>query len=375
MSTDTHSRRIEEVSAASADADQLVTVAVAPGDSVGAMHERIEEADARAEYLDGEQVPEPRREALQRARRVLGQYDRTPENGLVVYTGVVDGELVDYVFDDLPAPVPETTLEHGNAFDTDPLDAATTSAETYGLLVVQRGGAALGTYTGDAIDLRETLESDVPGKTRAGGQSAARFKRRREKRKEAFFEEVAAAAKREFLADASIPDAVGSDRSTETAGDSGETIDGLLLGGTEVTIEAFRDGDYLDYRLEDLLVDTFHVEYASEQGLRQLAKKAEPELETDRAAREALDAFFDRLKAEDGAVVYGREETEQALTYDAVETLLVSEARPIETRQSLRTEAENEGGELVTIPTELEGGEQFADAFGGVAALLRFPID
>lgn len=360
MPTETETRRdrIEQVSTASADENRLVTVAVAPDDGVGAMHEEIEEADARAEYLD-EDISEPHREALQQARRILADYDETPDNGLVIYTGVVDGDLVEYVFDDLPAPVPESTREHDNEFDTDPLEVATGATDSYGLLVVERGGAAIGISEGADVTAFETFDSDVPGKTRAGGQSAARFERRREQQKEEFFADVASTAEREFL---------DSDGSLD--------IDGLFLGGTAVTVESFRDGDYLDHRLADLLIDTFHVQYASEQGLRQLAEKARAEsLEEHREARDALDEFFAALHDEDEPVVYGPEKTDTALTYDAVETLLVSERRSAENVQSLRERVEQEGGDYVTIPTDIDRGEQFAEAFGGVGALLRFPIE
>jgi peptide chain release factor subunit 1 len=74
-------------------------------------------------------------------------------------------------------------------------------------------------------------------------------------------------------------------------------------------------------------------------------------------------------------VVYGRDEVERALDYDAVETVLVSEALPIEDVQDLREEVSNEGGDCLVVPTDFGRGDQFAEAFGGVAAILRFPIE
>jgi peptide chain release factor subunit 1 len=377
--------RIECVEAAEATENDLVTVAVPPGDSLGEMLERVEEDRAEAKYIDTEGEDAAYLDALEAVRRILQQQQSTPEKGIVVYAGVVDGEVVEYVFDDLPTPVSESVYERDNQFDTDPLEAVERSEKTFGLLVVERGGAALGLSSGDDVQVIETFESDVMGKTKAGGQSAQRFERERERQKEEFFETVADEAERAFL-----------DDHGEASDSADGEIDGLLLGGTTVTVEDFREGDHLDYRLEDDLLGTFSVEYATEQGLRQLVEKASDQVRDAerREMREALDRFFDALHVGSGGasdsgtgsdasggsddgdeVVYGRERVEEALEYDAVETVLVSESLPAEEVREIQERAEQEGGDCLVVPTDFARGQQFADGFDGVAAILRFAID
>lgn len=339
--------RIKAVRDASADDDRLVSVVVPPGER-GVYLERVEEARAEAEYLDGA-ASEPLRKALDRAVHVLHEAD-AGEDGLLVYTGVLDGDLREFVFTEPLGRVIDGVFEHGNTFVTDPLDSRTAKTPTVGLVVVERGGAAIGRL-GDDVDVLETLDSEVPGKTRAGGQSADRFRRRREERKREFFESVADAAGRAF----DDPGAV-------------------VLGGTHVTVEAFRDGDYLPTRLEDRVAGTYAVEHAGERGLEQLAAKARGDVTDANAdARDSLSAFFDRLP--DGEVVYGAESVDDALTYGAVERLLVSETVDLAEREDYAERADDEGGECIIVPTNIEGGQRFADAFGGVAALLRFPVE
>ncbi|WP_134669719.1 peptide chain release factor aRF-1 [Halorussus marinus] len=369
MNVESHElrERIERVRAASANGDDLVTLAVPPDESLGAALERIEEDRAQAEYIDADESDKAVRRALERVRRVVQGYDGTPESGLVVYAGVVDGEVVDYVFDDLPTPVPEYQYVRDNEFDPGPLDAVAESSGTYGLLVVERGGAALGLTAGDSVTVVETIDSDVMGKTKAGGQSADRFERDRERQKEEFFETVADEARRAFLGEHAAESA-----SAET------TVEGLVLGGTTVTAEDFREGDHLDHRLREALVDTFSVEYASEQGLRELAEKATDRIEDEerRETDAALDRFFEALHdGDDGDVVYGREDVETALEYDAVETLLVSGAQSIADVRELQERATEAGGDCLVVPEDFERGVQFRDGFGGAGALLRFPID
>jgi peptide chain release factor subunit 1 len=350
--------RMERVDAAESGETDLLTLAVPPNRSLGAVREEIEADHAEAEYLDADHASRGDRDALERARRVLLAYEAVPENGLVVYAGDVDGETVEHVFDDLPHPVTEWTYEFDNEFDTAPLQWATTAESADGLVVVERGAAVLGRLVGDDLTVEEALESQVMGKTRAGGQSAARFERERERQKEAFFDEVADEAKRAFLGD--------------------DPVDRLLVGGTTVTGEAFLEGDYLDHRLEQRVEGgTFPVEYASEQGLRQLVDRAEAELldPERRAARDTVDEFYTALKENGDEVVYGRDVTEKALEYGAVETLLLADSLPLETVTELEEAAAAEGGETVVVSTDFQGGQRFDQAFGGVGALLRFSIE
>ncbi len=360
MTTTDHElrERIERVETAESGDTDLLTLAVPPDRSLGAVREEIEEDHAEAEYLDADHASHADRDALERARRVLLEYDALPENGLVVYAGDVGGETVSHVFDDLPHPVAEWTYEFDNEFDADPLDGATMPESTDGLVVVERGAAVLGRLVGDDLTVEERLESQVMGKTRAGGQSAARFERERERQKEAFFGEVADEAKSAFLGD--------------------DPVDRLLVGGTTVTADAFLEGDYLDYRLEERIEGgTFPVEYASEQGLRQLVDRAEEELldPEQRAARDAVDEFYTALKKDGETVVYGRDVTEEALEFGAVETMLLADSLAVEDVTELEEAAAEEGGETVVVSTDFEGGQRFAEAFGGVGALLRFPIE
>lgn len=373
--------RIEELSNATADEDALVTIAIPPDRAVGEVLERVEEDHAEAEYLDSDETSKGVREVLGRVRHALHGYERTPENGLAVYAGVVDGDRVEYVFDDLPASIEEYRYERANAFDVEPLQGVTTPSSTYGLLVVERGGAALGRLEGDRVDPIEEFDSQVMGKTRAGGQSAQRFARERERQKHEFFESIADEAGRAFL-DAPGGATADDAGTTPAPGDDGDDdpvgVDGLLLGGTEVTVDEFRDGEYLDHRLRDRIVGgAIPVEYASEQGLRQLAEKGRrrvDEAET-RPAREAIDRFYDRLREDEDEVAYGEDAIETALSYDAVETALVSDELPAEEVRRLVESVSEEGGESVVVPTDIERGSQFHESFGGVAALLRFPVE
>jgi len=48
---------------------------------------------------------------------------------------------------------------------------------------------------------------------------------------------------------------------------------------------------------------------------------------------------------------------------------------PIAEIRELRERATEEGGDCLVVPADFERGGQFRDGFGGVGAVLRFPID
>lgn len=367
----TLSERIETVEGAEAEGEQLVSVAVPPDESVGGMLERVEEDHAEAEYLDvREEVQNPLKRALEETRRVLNDYEETPENGLAVYVGVVGGDLVTEVFDSLPDPVAETTYGYANEFDATPLGPSTSGTDTHGLVVVARESAVLGRYDGETIEHVETVESDVPSKQAAEGRNEDRFQGRSEERREEFFDEVGDAVARLGFESVSV-DGDASDPSSRDL-----AVAGLVVGGSEVVVDQFHDGSHLPEGLADEVVGPFQVEYSSEAGLRQLvdAAKAEGALDsTD--AREAVDRFFDALADDSEPAVGGREDVDEALEYEVVDTLLLAESLPAEDVQRLEERAGEQGGTAVVVPADLDRAERLRESFDGVGAVLRVPIE
>ncbi|MFP8953999.1 Vms1/Ankzf1 family peptidyl-tRNA hydrolase [Natrialbaceae archaeon A-arb3/5] len=350
--------RLERLTDANADRDVLVSRAVTPDETIGEARQPVETDYVEASQLDESTFPRPLVDALETVRSRLNEYDELPENGLAIYAGVADGDLETVVFDDPPEPIATSTYEHANEFDLEPLSDVVEPSSTHGLLVVERGGAALGRLDDEGVEVIDSFESDVPGKSSAGGQSAERFERDRERQKREFFDTVADRAEQSFL---------------ET-----DPVDTVLLGGTTGTIEQFREEADLDHRLEERLADTeFAVEYATEQGLRQLAEKGREHLdEREREeSRELLETFFTGIRDGEEPVAFGREEVEDALEYDAVETLLLSTALDGRLLRELGDRASEQGGETVVVPDDFADGERFADAFDGLGALLRFPIE
>lgn len=362
--TDTHDTndvhdcrdRLDRIAAREGEGTELVTLTVPPDASLRSVRERVADEHAGAANIKSDRTRERVRRALDRVRRELRGYAETPDDGLAVFAGVVDGDLVVHVLDEFPAPLSTSSYRCDDRFHVDPVREAVAPGERFGLLIVERGGAAVGRLAGDRVVPIRAFESQVMRSSRAGGQSAERFARERERQAHEFYEEVGNVAREAFLGE--------------------DPVEGVVVGGTLSTARRFVDDGYLDHRLQERLLGTYGVEYATERGLHQLVEAAGEDLldAERRRARERVDAFLARVRDGD-RVTYGVEAVDRALEYGAVDELLVADSVDRERRAQLETAADHQGGETVVVSTETDRGERFARAFDGVGALLRFPVN
>ncbi|MFB6117492.1 peptide chain release factor aRF-1 [Halosegnis sp.] len=354
-------KEVEDIRDLEGQGTELVTLFIPPGDNIQSWVRRLSSEYSEASNIKSKRTRTNVQSALKKAKKLVQQYREVPENGLVIYTGQVDDEFVSLVFDDLPHPISESNYICDDHFHTEPVEALVTPDEAYGLVVVTRDQGTIGMLVGDRIETIREIESLVMGKTRAGGQSAQRFKRLREKQKEEHFKDVAEAAADAFL----------DDENEQLA------VEGVLIGGTDITVDDFVNNDWIDYRIKENTLGTFNVAHGDQTGLKQLVDKAEDVLQADkqRQSRSLMNRFMQGLRGDaDPPVTYGEEEVERALEYGAVDTLLLSETLDADRIDELSEQAENIGADVQLVSTSFEEGQQLRNVFGGVAAVLRYEI-
>ena len=95
---------------------------------------------------------------------------------------------------------------------------------------------------------------------------------------------------------------------------------------------------------------------------------------------ELVEKILKRLGKSEKTVTYGLEEVKKAVQLGAVEKLVLADIKLRETSdekrrflEELMKDVEKKGGEITVISTEHEAGAKLI-ALGGIAALLRFPI-
>lgn len=353
MSNDTTLEdRIEEVEAIEGDGTELVTLAIPPDRSLRDIYDRITDEIAGADQIKADRTRSRVRKALKRVRRHLLSYPTLPEMGLIIYAGFDGEEIYSTVFDDLPGPVDSFVYRCDSSFETAPLRAVTGASTRVGLVVVERGRAAVGSLVDERVLTHRTLESQVQGKTRAGGQSAQRFARERERQLDQFFTSVGNAAAAAF--------------------EDGLELRAVAIGGTMVTAKEFARGEYLPASVASHVLGTYSVEYATEQGLVELSRKASADMASEERQERAeiMEELFTRIR-DGNRATYGIQDVRQAAEYGAVETLLVAGNRDLDLEELV----ESYGGRVVEVPVESGRGKQFAQGFGGIGALLRFPVN
>lgn len=167
--------------------------------------------------------------ALERMIQHLKLFKKTPEHGLAVFSGNVaerEGQEEFKVWSiEPPVPLKTRIYRCDKEFVLDLLRDMLETKEAYGLVVIDRRDANIALLKGKAIVPLLKTHSQVPGKFKAGGQSAARFARLREGAIKEHFKKVGEYVKEQFL--------------------KMENLKGIIVGGPGPTKYDFVDGDFI----------------------------------------------------------------------------------------------------------------------------------
>jgi len=291
----------------------------------------------------------------------LKMYKNPPENGMVFFVGhVAKGRNQTTMVQEVvvpPEPVAAFLYRCDSGFFLEPLEALGETKTQFGLIVIDRSECTLGMLT------LKHMFSQVPSKHGKGGQSKRRFERLIEEAAHEWYKKVGSSATECFL---------------------GTDIEGILIGGPGATKDYFLGKDYLNHELNKIVIDTFDTGYTDETGLRELVTRASNRLSEIQLIKEKviMERFMKEVLSPKGTLAtYGIKQVNAALERGAVQQLLISEGLEkmpnIEegTVKRLGELAENSKTEVMIISTDSEEGKALQKAFGGLAAMLRYPIN
>jgi len=298
-------------------------------------------------------------DALEKMTQHLRLFKRTPENGLAVFAGNVaerEGQQ-DFKVWSIEPPIPLKTRIYrcDKEFVLDLLRDMLETKEVYGLVIVDRRDAIIAHLKGKTIIPLLKTHSEVPGKTKAGGQSAARFERLREGAKKDHFKKIAEYMKEKFLGD--------------------KNLKGIIVGGPGPTKYDFIDSGYLTADVKNKIIAIKDLGYTGEFGLQELLDKSQDVLAEEDviAEKKIVGKFFELLSTKPGMVSYGVEEVLKKLEMGAVELLLISEDLDDKKIEDFEEKAKKVGTEVKIISIETREGVQLKE-IGKVAAILRYEV-
>ncbi|MFH1134322.1 MAG: peptide chain release factor aRF-1 [Nanoarchaeota archaeon] len=298
-------------------------------------------------------------DALEKMIQHLRLFKRTPENGLACFAGnVAEREGVqDFKVWSIEPPIPLKTRIYrcDKDFQLDLLRDMLEVKEVFGLIVMDRREATIAILKGKAIIPMVNTHSYVPGKFKAGGQSAHRFAQLREGAAKDFYKKVAEYVKEQFLGK--------------------HELKGIIVGGPGPTKYEWVDGGYITTEVRNKIIAIKDLTYTDEFGLQELLDKSQDVLAAEGVADEKkiMNKFLTLLATRPLMVSYGEVEVEKNLSNGVVETLLISETLEEGKVEHFEEIAKKFGTNVEIISIETREGVQLRD-LGKIAALNRYEI-
>jgi peptide chain release factor subunit 1 len=246
----------------------------------------------------------------------LKVHKEIPENGLAVFAGsfVSNGsgsealnveELVP------PEPINAYLYEVNDHFRLEPLREMVRGQKVVGLLAVDAKEASFGLFSGEKLDFLENITSGIPGKSGKGGSSQRRYERERDMSVTYFFHRVAEHAAKAFLENRKI------------------TV--LIAGGPGTTKEDFLKADFLNYELQNMLLDVVDTQSAGREAVREVLEKSSEALKNMCAPEEKriVQRLLEHMGQQDGLAIAGLDLVLEGLKKGEVGTALVTDSTDI----------------------------------------------
>jgi peptide chain release factor subunit 1 len=176
-----------------------------------------------------------------------------------------------------------------------------------GFLAIDAKDAGWGLLHGDKLDVLSETSSGVAGKHRQGGQSARRFERLREMELNDYYNRVAHTTKEYFI--------------------DIYPIKGLIVSGPGPTKENFINEEYLEYRLQNMIIATLDTSYAGSEGVREAFARAQDVLTDFRMVEEKrlVEKLFHDVHLTNGLATYGLKEIIDLVQRNVVDTILITD--------------------------------------------------
>ena len=387
---------------------ELVSLYVPPGKQISDVISTLRDEYGTASNIKSTTTRKNVMDAIVKVQQRLKLFKEPPETGLVIFCGAIlqngpGSERIETYVIMPPEPIHIYLYRCDARFHTEHLQEMLREKETYGILLIDASDATFATLQGRRLEIVRKMTSGVPGKTRAGGQSARRYERLRDMRLQEYFTRVGRHADETFLPI--------------------ENFKGLILGGPGPTKYDFEKGDYLNYTFKEKIIDVIDTSYVEEQGVKEIVEKAPEIMRKVRyiEEKELMKQFLYEIGHDTGLVTYGEDEVRKSFQMGAVRMLLLSdgldssrvtvkcnacgyqEQRTVKNQaltslgqelsgkscpkcnasasvaaetqdivDELAQLAEYTNANVEVISGETEEGQMLKNSFGGIAALLRF---
>ncbi len=308
-------KTLEELSNKTGHGTELISVYIPKGKQLHEVITILKEEQGTASNIKSDLTRTHVVDSLGKVIQRLKLYKKTPERGLVIFCGAqppegggpLGSEVIKAYEIDPPKDLKTFLYRCDDHFHVDLLKDMLKDDNLIGFLAIDAKDAGWGLLHGDKIDVLSETGSGVAGKHRQGGQSAKRFQKLREMELSYYYNRVAATT-REYFIDI-------------------YPIKGLIISGPGPTKEDFINGNYLEYRLQDMIISTIDSSYSGAEGIREAFAKSGEILSNFRMVEEKklVESLFQKINSHSGLGTYGLKDVIELLKNNVVDTLLITD--------------------------------------------------
>ncbi len=307
-------KTLEKLQAKQGSGTELITLYIPPDKQIYDVTAQLRDEFGQCANIKSKQTRTNVQSAISSILSRLKYYKNPPANGIAVFCGTIqmegDRSDLECTIIEPPEPLNLYIYRCSSNFELEPLKQMLEEKVVYGLLVLDRREAYWGFLRGNRIEPIGGVTSTVPGKQRKGGQSSARFQRLREIAINEFYTKIGERSSAIFLSEK----------------DFFERFKGVLIGGPSPTKEEFEAGKYLHHEIQKRIIGLFDVAYTNEDGLSELVDSAKDALKGQEVVKEkeVMERFLKELVKDVGLASYGEESVRKNLELGSVDVLLLS---------------------------------------------------
>ena len=308
-------KTIEELSKIAGRGTELITVYIPKGKQLHEVITILREEQGTADNIKSDLTRTHVVDSLSKVVQRLKLYKKTPERGLAIFCGALPREVggppgseVVKAFEIDPPKDMQTFLYRcDDHFHVDILKNMLKDENMIGFLAVDAKDAGWGLLHNDKIEVLKETSSGVAGKHRQGGQSAKRFQKLREMELTYYFNRLATIT-REYFIDI-------------------YPIKGLVISGPGPTKEEFINNNYLEYRLQNMIIATIDASYSGSEGIREAFAKSSDILSNFRMVEEKqiVEKLFNEINNNTGLGIYGLDDIINHLKNNIVDKIIITD--------------------------------------------------
>ena len=308
-------KTLEELSQKTGRGTELISLYIPGGKQLHEVITNLREEQGTADNIKSDLTRTHVVDSLSKVVQRLKLYKKTPDRGLVMFCGALPpegggplgSEVVKVYEIDPPKDLKTFLYRCDDHFHVDILKDMLKDDNLIGFLAIDAKDAGWGLLHGDKIEVLKETGSGVAGKHRQGGQSAKRFQKLREMELTYFFNRVADITKEYFI--------------------DIYPIKGLIISGPGPTKEEFINNNYLEYRLQDMILSTIDASYSGSEGIREAFAKSGEILSDYRMVEEKkmIEELFKHINTNTGLGSYGMKEVINYLKNNVADKIVITD--------------------------------------------------